>query len=222
MTFTRNNSKIRPLLKEVIEEDIFVYYPIRFIFSGLANNKTVLGVVMVSDINGNYTVLNLPVQVEFNSVETNEVDIDGVKFKRMTIEKGGRLFKHNKYIPSLDDTYAMLEDWIIMSNNIPFYIDYQTLLDVQLKSYRLIGGTLGKDILSISILISIIARDKTSNEFYRLKKGELKWVGLSDKNLSYNNLTSMIGPGTNLEKGINAGLNLDIEDNSTLSKVFDS
>jgi len=220
------SDKIRKLLSDSLSESLYVIYPTRYLNPNidLADDNLVLGVVAVANEKGEYTTLNMPAKLSFNYVETSDILIDGKEYKKLKIEKGTPLFKDKRYIPTLDDTYNLLNDWFINSNNIPFYVDYSFLLDVMLKSYSIVGGTLAKDIIGISMLISIIGRDKKTNKYYRQTKmtETPNWVGLSDKNLSYKNLSSMILPGTYLEKGINAGINLEEEDESALGRFQNS
>lgn len=218
------NDNIRKKIDKngVTLEDLYVLYPSRYHTVELANDTLVFGVVMLVDNNGNYTVINMPVKLSFNYSEVSDLKIDGVGYKKLKINNGTKLMVVNKYIPSQGDTYIIFDDWYIKSNNIPFFVNQDILMDIMIKAYSLAGGSLAEDIVGLAIMNSIIARDKDSKYLRISKEEEVKWVGLSNKVLAYKNLTSMIGPGTYLETGINVGLTLESDNPSGLSKMLES
>ena len=224
----KKNKKAKRLVSDSLPEDAYVLYPARYLKVGLESDDRVFGVVALSDVNGNYIMLNMPVKVAFNYSSISDEKINDVLYKKMVIKKGTPLFKDKQFIPTLDDTYAMLNDWIISSNNIPFYVGYEDLVKIGFKNYLLEGGGVAQGLFDFSMMVSVIARVKGGKDFYRTKyeysddDSKFDWVGLSNKNRSYNNLSSMIGPGTYLEQGINAGLNLETDDDSALSKMLES
>ena len=214
----KKNEKLKDLISDKVKEDCWILYPARYHKVELADQHRIFGVVAIIDENNNYILMNLPVKVKFNFTEVSTLVIDDITYKKLKIEKGTPLFSDKEFVSTKDDTYVMLDDWLINSNNIPFYIDYNELLDVFIKNRRMVGGDLARDIVAISMLISIIARNN-KGDFYRMDRKGLNWVGLSNKNESYKNLSSMLG-GTYLSQGIDNALLLEDEDKSALSKMM--
>ena len=216
----KRNDKLKYLISDKTTEDCWILFPDRYYKVGLADHYRVFGVVAVANAKNEYCLMNLPIKAKFNYTEISVEKIQDIPYKKMHIAKGTPMFVDHDYISTKDDTYIMLNDWLISSNNVPFYVGYDDMLDIFLKNNEMVGGDLAEDIIGISMLISIAARDDKS-DFYRLTNKNLKWVGLSNKNESYKNLSSML-VGTYLTQGIDGALLLEEDDKSALSKMMKS
>lgn len=212
------------------KEDISILFPARYEQgSMLTISKTVnvVGVFATVDKISKFGVTKLPATVSLTPAAITDIDINGKIYKELLFKANSYVTESIEFIPSKDIAYAILDEWIVRNNNIPFFLGYEDLLDIMLKLPPLTGTTLGLPITDVSTFIAYIARD-SKNRFLRenhtrdeiLKMSSITFRGLTDVDKGYKNVASLLANGTFLDKGLTSGLNMENPPVTELGKTM--
>ena len=215
------NDKIQNKISGKLKEEMYIYYPTRYHAKGFAGDRGIMGLFIISDVKGQYCLVNIPIYLQVNIDEIMDEKIDDVDYKRITVYKGNEIFTHNKYIPTLDIPFDAYEDFYIKSNNVPFYVTYEDIVTFFIRAYEYTGFAMAEDFTAITISTAIVAVDSQGNNYRTDPVGKVSWVGMSDKT-DPKNLMSAISAGTYLDKGINGAILMDEHDETNAVKTFDS
>lgn len=200
------------------KEDITVLFPERYMTIGLAEISrfvSLYGAIIVIDSKGSYGVLLFPSTIRFTPNAIQDEKINDKPYKALVFKKDTAITYDDMTIPLTEYIYDIYDDWLIKSNNIPFYMGYEDIIKLFIKSHELTGSSVGKSLMDIALPLSIIARSE-SNEYLRtahsraeiVKMRDVRYVGLNDYDKGFKNVASLISNGAYLDKGINAALAL--------------
>ena len=213
--FKRNPEVIKNMIKKegykvIALEELYVIFPSKFVDKGLTilgNISEVFGVIAVVDKDYNYGLYTIPARIDIEPSSIEEIEIDGVIYVKLTIEKHQLLFSSTKIVKNADITYPLF-DLLIMQGKVPFYLEYEDLLEVFTNLPKYAGTKVGSHYLPIEIVISIIARDSKNPDIeYRWTKGDKKpmWIGLTNIYYSYKSTLAKIA-GNYFKQGVIAAV----------------
>lgn len=190
----RDPEKIKSYFKQVgksiiVKENISVIFPKRFENKKLAfmgDEVKVLNIFAIVDEHGNYGVANAPIMSNLSPSMTDEVDVDGnvqtvLKFNKNEVFCNNvSTLRQNTFIYDLFDEF-------FIQGNVPWYLNYEDLSNILIKSKKYANSNIGNSPLGMEILTSIAARikeDKTilfrtkSKDFNKMKKLTPEYVAL--------------------------------------------
>ena len=212
----------------IAKTNLSVLFPSRFMdksLSEISSEIRIFGVFIIFDDSMRYALVNNPVKLLTEPVTISDVTVNDKDYKLLTYIKGSNIISDTRIIPDQGDSFTLLDDWIIRSNNIPFYLGYEDLMNVFIRSSTLTGTPIGQNPQAIGALVSIIARDKT-NEFVRVNhdkkqiaKMDVDYVGFNNVPRAYKNTMSML-TGNYLDQGMTAALNTDNPSATDIDEVY--
>ncbi len=197
-SFKRNDKIIKTKLKNnkdtiSVTETLHVYYPKRFEDIKLANITTTVktvGIFIITDNKNNYAFINLPLIIEIEPSIIEDVVIDDVMYTKLTLVKDNLLLVSKKVLKDSSFIFTILDEFII-KGKVPFYMEYESLVDLFLSSGKYNGAKIGNNPAGLEAIISTIARDKENpNKFIRSSKldpnklstSNITFIGLNDVN----------------------------------------
>ena len=212
----------------IAKKNLSILFPSRFIDKGLSvisNEIKIFGVFIIFDDTMKYAIVNNPVSLLTEPVTISDVTIDDKDYKLLTYISGSKIISDTRIIPDPGDSFTLLDDWIVRSGNIPFYLGYEDIMNVFIRSSSLTGTPIGRNPQAIGALISIIGRDKT-NEFIRVNhskkeigKMRIDYVGFNNVARAYKNTISMI-TGNYLDQGMTAALNTENPSKTDIEDIY--
>jgi len=178
------------------KEQLHILFPKKYIDKGLTildNVSLVFGVIMIMDNKYNYGKMLLPNRLEVIPNEIDEVEVEGERWVKLTIEKGEPFLVKDKVVKNTDFVFNAY-DLFLMQGKVPFFVTYEDILTIFTNLPKYTGGKVGKDPLIFEILIAIITRHfkELTKEYREVIKTEkdvnkipFKVVGLKNPYLSF-------------------------------------
>lgn len=181
----------------IANKKLSILIPEKYVQSGLAfitdTIKTV-SVYAILDTEDNYSVINIPISTVLTPSSIENIDINGDTYIMAIYEEGDSLFTTNDLVEDDGLLYSMF-NYFIMGGNIPFYMEYEDLGDLMVKSKEYTGRDIGSNPITLEILSSILARDPDQQDlYYRLSKMTKSPVykGLNNQFHVFDNTTSKL------------------------------
>lgn len=214
----KDNDYIKSLINDggdiyTTKKDLLVVFPQRFVDKGftiLGTQSLVLGIIAIIDPETNkYGVLKIPGRLEMQPNEINNISIDDTAYVSLYFEKGMDFISNKKVIKEGNFLFDMFDNFLI-KGKIPWYLEYQDLIDIFTKIGKFTGSKAGKNPLVYEILTAVIGRYKEDkkiqfrnyvNEIRNISKKDLTWVGLENIWYSYSNTVNKLA-GSYMELGI--------------------
>lgn len=230
----RNDNLTEALLLEgkdntLAKKDFFIIYPERFHTVGLAAIKreiSLFGQFFLSD-GKEFTVVTYPARLSIPPAPMGIIKINDIAFRKIDFKKDAIVFSSFEAIPIKDDIYLMLSEYIVKSNNIPFYLGYEDLIKLFVKGAKTYNIALGSTVVDACLFISLIARDEGNNflrenytkeEIRRMK--EITFTGLTDFSKGLKDVPALISGGAYLTTGVNTALTIDNPETTDIGKVL--
>ena len=214
----KDNNYIKDLIKDngdiyITKKDLLVVFPQRFVdkeFTILGTQSLVLGIIAIIDPEANkYAVLKIPGRLEMQPTEIDTMAIDDVPYYSLYFEKGMDFITNKKVIKEGNFLFDMFDNFLI-KGKIPWYLEYQDLIDIFTKIGKFTGSKAGSNPLVYEILTAVIARWKEDkkvqfrnyvNQVGKIEKDELTWVGLENIWYSYSSTVNKLA-GSYMELGL--------------------
>jgi len=217
----RNPEAIKKKLKKVdntiiAKEDMLIIFPEKFVdkeLTNLDNVSDVFGVVAVLDNNNNYSVLTIPSRFTVEPAEIENIEINEEPYVALHIEAGQPLISNTVMVKNQDVTFPIF-DLFMLQGKIPWYINYEDLLDVFIKLDKYAGSKVGGLVLALEALTAINARDPKNpetefrmviNSEEDMRKKPVEWVGLKNIYYSFKSTLSKIA-GAYFKQGVIAAI----------------
>jgi len=206
--FKRNPSVLTKHFKEkekriVTDKDMYILVHSKFVDKELTildNVCKVMGILAVVDEDKNYTIMTIPGMYNVEPSGIENIEIDGELYYTLHIEAGDDLISDTTVVKDSNNAYKVF-DLFILSGKIPFFLEYEDLLDVFANLPKFAGIKLGKDTLPFEVFVAMVARDKNDNtKDYRLIINDRKdlnskkpeWVGLMNIYYSFGSTLSKV------------------------------
>jgi len=214
----------------IAKEKLYILFPSKFVdkdLSILDNVCKILGVIAIMDDNNNYAVSTIPGRIDIEPSEIETVDINNELYTMLVIEPGDPLFSDTRIIQNTDMVFNVFE-LLLLQGKVPFYLNYEDLLNVFTNMPRYTGTSVGKDSLVFEILIALSARnpnnlDQQFRMFVKDRKMAMSitpaWVGLRNIYYSYNSTLSKIA-GSYFKKGLVASIIKPEKDATVLENIL--
>lgn len=206
--FTKKGNQI------VVNQDVQVLFPERYINKELATVDTVVKVVSIFaivDENNNYAITNAPVIVELTPNNISEIIIEKTLNKVLEFNKGDTFMLNTKAIRNDQFMYNLFEEFYI-TGNTPWFMAYSDISDIFIESKKYAGSKIGNKPIAFEILAGTITRSSVNTEIkYRVaikgKNDKLKpmYAGLNNVYQSYTDTGSKL-VGSYYDAGINTAL----------------
>jgi len=212
--FKKNDKLIKSKLKDSKEsisvtERMYVFYPKRFEdieFAVIANTVKLLGIFILTNERNEYAYINIPLMLELEPSSIEDVTIDEIPYTKLTLEKDDLLICNKKVIKDGGFIFTLLDEFCL-KGKVPFYVEYEKLVDLFLSSGKFNGSKIGNNPASIEAIVSIIGREKGSLDTFirsgkkdlnKLTSNDIEFVGLSDVNHGIpTNIAKLTGPYLN-------------------------
>lgn len=195
-----------------VTEEVVVLFPDRFINAKLCQLGTTVNVISlyaIVDGNENYAVCSAPIVQTLAPSIIKNINIEDKPYKALMFNKDSVYLPNNNLIARSDIIFNILDE-LIIKGNVPWYMDYEDLSNVIIKSKKYASHGIGNDSLAFEILTSIASRLKEDKRiYYRHKKPGYKdkpeFVGLNNPYYSFNNTGARL-IGSRFGAGLNTAL----------------
>lgn len=209
--FVRNPDVIKSYFKitkgvTVTNKNIRIIFPERYINRGLAIIGTTIKLVSIYaivDDEGNYAISRAPIYQEVTPFNISDIMIGDHVYKELYFRAGDIVINNNTLVKMDNFMYDLFDEFYI-KGNIPWYLDYNDVSDLLLETKKYADSNIGKNPLTMEILASLVARDKTNKKtYYRMilkSKKDIKnnppvYIGLNNIYYSFNNTGARIVGG---------------------------
>ena len=203
------------------KEDLYIYFPSRFITKKLAFIDTdirAINIFAIVDNKNNYAVASAPIIVRLSPAKVDTVKLENdicKEYKQLYFPKDTVVIPNTLCVKQDSFVYDMYDE-LINNANIPWYLNYEDVASLFNKSKEYFGKALGTNLLAFELMASVITRSaKDKRVFLRLAKNQedYTYVGIKDIIYSYNNTGAKLF-GNYLAAGINSAI-LENEDTSS-------
>lgn len=230
--FKRNPELIKKQLKSTdmyitTKSKMYVLFPERYAVANLAiidNTVKVMGILMISDTNNNYSVMLIPNYITFTPDKIEDVEIQGKVYVRLEFEKGSIMVNNINIVESEAILFNIFDEFIIKGNT-PIFLTYKDLTDLYSKAGKYCGSKINADPTAVEILVSVVCR--SSNDLGTLYRNTLKtpkdlakrpkFIKLLDV-YSFPDTLSKIG-GSYFKKGLDSAIVNPSSDTTALERV---
>jgi hypothetical protein len=205
----------------VATEDLTILFPKRFLDKDMASIDATVhypGIAIIVDSDNNYSKMNIPNKLETEASVIEDVTIDGTTYLSITVTKDTFLFTTLSVVQDTDLLFQLLDEFI-MKGNIPFYMEYEDVLNIFLNSREYLDNGIADNHIGFSILVSITARDADNNYYRTSDKGVLKYVGLSNPTLGSKHTFTKL-TRSHLKKGMVSAINNPEETGTIHNEVY--
>jgi len=174
-----------------------ILIPEKFIQGGLAFITDVIktiSVYVIIDDKDNYAVANIPISTVLTPSSIENIDVNGTTYIMAIYEDGDTLYDTNDLVEDDGVLFSMF-NYFIMGGYVPFYMDYEDLGNLMVKSKEYTGRDIGSNPITLEILASIVARDSQQQDlYYRLSKmnNPPVYKGLNNQFHVFDNTTSKL------------------------------
>ncbi len=196
--FKKNDKLLKSKLKDskesiLVNETLYVYYPKRFEdihIATIATNVKMVSIFILADAKNNYAFINIPLIVDINPSSIEDVMVGDALYTKLTLNKNDALISNKKVIKDGSFIFTLYDEFIV-KGKVPFYMEYESLVDLFLSSGKFNGAKIGDNPSGIEAMVSVIARDKKDlNKFIRtssldlnkLTNTDIAFIGLTDVN----------------------------------------
>ena len=217
----RNPEAIKKKIKKVentmiAKENMLIVFPEKFVDKELTlldNTSEVFGVVAILDEKNNYSILTIPSRFIVEPAEIENIEINEEPYIALHIEAGQALISNTKMVKNQDITFPIF-DLFMLQGKVPWYINYEDLLDVFIKLDKYAGSKVGGLVLALEALTALNARDPKNpetefrmiiNNVEDMKKKPVEWVGLKNIYYSFKSTLSKIA-GAYFKQGVLAAV----------------
>ncbi len=199
--------------------DAKIYFPTRYVEANLVMLDDYIyfyGLAMLV-IGKEHAVIRTPALLKTSTDSLKTVMVDDTEMFELSYLANDLMFE-TKIVQNGTLAYYSLNEFII-KGKIPSYVTQNDLTILYSKSNKFNGISLFDDPIKIEILTSVIARNKDNpNENYRHNlKGEMRWVGLGDKNYGYPDNLARLSGGY-LDNALTTALTDDPTEQTSLEK----
>ena len=195
----------------IAKEELYYLFPDKFIDKKLSIMDVTCSLLACMAIckDNSYAVMKFPCRVQVTPNKIEDVVINDVLYKKLTIEKGELLLDSTKYVKDGSMVYDVFE-YLIIQGKVPWYLEYEDLFDFFKHVPEYTGTTVGKDPLVFEILTAVISRDeKKLDRAYRniinskedLKKKGVNYIGLLNIYYTFKSTLAKIS-GSYFKEGI--------------------
>ena len=229
----RDAAKVREHLKEInfgekikltTKSRAYMYIPYRFVTASLALIEDRVQVISqyCIVIGGHYTVANVPALVEIKPDSRKRVKIGDEEYLEFFFDQNSIVLEDTRLFKQSSQVYNIFNEEIA-KGNVPMYFNDTDLLFCLDLADSYAGLKLGKNNVSIEMIISSITRQaKDLTEYYRLNPtGDYQFIALRNTSLgATNTLAKMMG--SYYEPGITSSLARDsdkLEDIERLLRI---
>ena len=208
-------SKLKKIGKSLIaNENLKVIFPERFVDKDLAiigSTVRVVGIYIIVDDDGNYAVSNMPVFIELTPNSTSNIEIEGTINRILYFEKGMSYIENTDLMVDSRFLYDLFDD-IYIKGNVPWFLDYEDVINIFSLTSKYSGSDIGDDPLSLEIITSIISRSKSDRkQYFRNSLGNTKsnskpsYTGLMNIYYTFDNTVSKL-VGSYYTQGITSAI----------------
>ena len=169
----------------ITKKKLFVVFPMRFEKIGHLNITDVvesIGIGLVLDEQGNGQILLRPNKITVKSSAIEYQTVNNKDYIILTVNPNDALLVYDELIVSADIIGALFTDFFIQSNNIPFFLRYEDVVNIFITAVE-DGDKMAKKPTDMGVMLSLIAKGMDGKD-YRFNPQSppnvLKWYGLSD------------------------------------------
>jgi len=201
--------------KMYAKEELYIIFPERFVDVGLATlggSVNLVNIYIIVDKDGNYSRTSLALMTNYTPVSIDRFNYLEKPQVKLTFGKDSIMTNNMNSVKDESALYDVLDEMLIKGNT-PWYLGYNDLVSIFTEARRYNGSDLGDNLVPISVILSIIARDKNDTKKlfrYSLKNKEdsfkeADFISLSNVFDGYNNNMARL-TGNYLQDGITSSL----------------
>lgn len=195
-----------------VKNNVVVIFPEHFINAKLCQLGTtvnVLSLYAIVDEDDNYAVCSAPIIQTLTPSVIKDIGINGVNYKALVFNKDSVFLPNNNLIVRDDIIYNIVDE-LFIKGFVPWYLNYEDMGNLFIKSKQYTGNGIGNDPLTFEILASIVSRLSSDKKiYYRHKKDNDKsdpeYVGMNNPYYSFNNTGARL-IGSRFGAGLNTAL----------------
>lgn len=172
----------------ICKQNIRIVFPDRYVTRGLAtlgSTVNTLGMYAIIDDDDNYCVSLASIKEDLAPYNIHDQNINGDEYKILSFRAGDPVIVNNNLVVSGSYLYELFDEFII-KGNIPFFLSYEEIADILLKSKEFNDSAIGKNPLTMEILTAVIARSEADKRvFFRQSDVTKKPIFVGLNNIYY-------------------------------------
>lgn len=200
--FKRNSEVIKSYFKVVKDitictANLRVIFPERYIkkeFVFMGSTVRLVNIFAIVDDNNNYAIAMAPIFIEVAPYNVSDVMIDNELNKVLHFRKDDVFIVNNTCVISDSFIYDLFDEFYV-KGNIPWFMNYDDVSDILVKSKLYAGSNIGDNPITYEILAASISRYRNDkNQFIRhvmpsskvdVEKLDVAYVGLNNVYYSF-------------------------------------
>jgi len=217
----RNSKKIKSILNIKgdilsVDEAVTVLFPARYVNKKLAvlgSTVKTLGIFAIVDEHNNYSVFSVPTFIYLTPFKSESIMIGDREYVSLEFQKGDVFTNNINLVKNKQFIYDLFDEFMLRGN-IPWFMAYEDVANIFLKTSKYSGSGIGDNPLAMEVLIATTARySKDKTKFYRnvikdkayLKENKPDFVALLDIYHTFTSTGSKL-MGSYFKEGVTSAL----------------